>query len=270
MNGFAQVPKSFYTDGSLSPLGRLIGVSIIGFQFQDGVTRVGQEAIAKQIGLSVRHTRRGLNELEAAKWVEVEHRPKVAGKWQTNLYSFNFHRGTSLYSGEHHGPSLSHGQGWPTTNKEDLNKGGHDMSSGDAVAVLATPASNLVNTSSSPSGHFQESPRRRTSSSYGEVPGSHDVVPTPPEEDDDCEQCRDPEYFHPLDQCPPSDRQWEAYQAWLEVGRPPLQSAGQPLWCAVCGGRKEFKESSNRIYPSPWHCPNWKDGRHRGKRSKDV
>lgn len=144
------------------------------------------------------------------------------------------------------------------------------MSSGDAVAVLATPASNLVNTSSSPSGHFQESPRRRTSSSYGEVPGSHDVVPTPPEEDDDCEQCRDPEYFHPLDQCPPSDRQWEAYQAWLEVGRPPLQSAGQPLWCAVCGGRKEFKESSNRIYPSAWHCPNWKDGRHRGKRSKDV
>jgi hypothetical protein len=96
MSGFAQVPKGFYTDANLSAVARLGGVSILGFQFQDGETGAGQKAIAGELGLSVRHIRRGLDELETAGWVRVERRRKRRGESQTNLYSFVFDRRTSF------------------------------------------------------------------------------------------------------------------------------------------------------------------------------
>jgi hypothetical protein len=63
----------------------------------------------------------------------------------------------------------------------------------------------------------------------------------------------------------------EAYDAWVAVGRPDPRRSGQPLWCAVCGERKEFQKSDNSVMPSSWYCHNWKDERHRGgKRPRDY
>jgi Helix-turn-helix domain len=221
--GFTQVPKEFTKDTRLSPAARLTGEIILGFQFQDGVTYVTQDRIAERLGQSPRQTRKHLNQLENLGWVSVERRRKPDGTWHSNRYSFcaepiqrdsssdgvpmdpaigtgvpmDTAVGTPVFAGQNQrNPSEAKGTVVPHTNNISSNKGASD---GKAVAALtATPAPKVskLNPPQSLSpfmGLHKEAPSHRNSSSYGEVPRSYDVALAPPEEeDDDCQECRDP------------------------------------------------------------------------------
>jgi hypothetical protein len=194
--GFAQVPKDFYTDKRLSIPARLTGVVLIGFQFQDGETHVGQERIAEALGRGVRQTQRYLEELEDAGWVTIERRRKRRGAWETNLYAF-------VSPGQHHTTSTARGE-CRTTNKQDANKHLANkaleqnqttaMSDGSPVGAGVSPTATALQEVAgarvaapadqnplepnpfSPLRHSdQEAPRRTTSMSRGKKWPSHFV-----------------------------------------------------------------------------------------------
>ena len=80
--GFAAMPYLILRDTRLSIGARLAYGVLLSYAWQDGACFPGQEKMAKDLGVSERHLRRFLNELEDARYVRI----KRQGLNKPNLY----------------------------------------------------------------------------------------------------------------------------------------------------------------------------------------
>ena len=80
--GFAALPYIVLRDTRLSVGARLAYAVLLMYAWQEGATFAGQEKMARDMGISERHLRRYLNELEELEYVRI----KRQGLNKPNLY----------------------------------------------------------------------------------------------------------------------------------------------------------------------------------------
>lgn len=71
-DGFAALPYSILRDTALSLGARLTYAFLLMYGWQEGSCFAGQQKMAADMGISDRHLRRFLKELEAAKYIRIE------------------------------------------------------------------------------------------------------------------------------------------------------------------------------------------------------
>jgi biotin operon repressor len=82
-HGFTQVPNVVLRDTSLSPGAKLCYAMLLSYAWQKDSCFPGQEALAKDLGISKRSTVRFMKELEKSGYLEKKRR----GLGRTNVYT---------------------------------------------------------------------------------------------------------------------------------------------------------------------------------------
>jgi len=82
-HGFTQVPNVVLRDTSLSPGAKLCYAMLLSYAWQKDNCFPGQEALAKDLGISKRSTVRFMKELETSGYLEKKRR----GLGRTNVYT---------------------------------------------------------------------------------------------------------------------------------------------------------------------------------------
>lgn len=96
MNGFTLIPNELFEESHLSIPARFLFLLLLKFAFQKNSCFPSQEMLAQKMGMSVRHIRNLLNELEASKLISR----KRSGFNKVNVYSLSRDYGnytSSLY-----------------------------------------------------------------------------------------------------------------------------------------------------------------------------
>lgn len=81
--GFVQLPNFILTDKKLSAFAKLSYALLLSYAWQKDSCFPGQERMADDLGLSERHLRRAIKELEDCNYISVERR----GLNKTNVYT---------------------------------------------------------------------------------------------------------------------------------------------------------------------------------------
>ena len=81
--GFVQLPNFILTDKKLSANAKLSYALLLYYAWQKDSCFPGQQRMADDLGLSERHLRRAIKELEGSNYISVEHR----GLNKTNVYT---------------------------------------------------------------------------------------------------------------------------------------------------------------------------------------
>jgi DNA-binding MarR family transcriptional regulator len=82
-SGFVQLPNFILTDKKLSAYAKLSYALLLSYAWQKDSCFPGQQRMADDLGLSERHLRRAIKELEESNYISVERR----GLNKTNIYT---------------------------------------------------------------------------------------------------------------------------------------------------------------------------------------
>lgn len=82
-SGFVQLPKFILTDKKLSAYAKLSYALLLSYAWQKDSCFPGQQRMAEDLGVSERHLRRAIKELEDSNYISIERR----GLNKTNVYT---------------------------------------------------------------------------------------------------------------------------------------------------------------------------------------